>query len=200
MQLWAGTRYPFGATYDGVGTNFAVFSEVAEQVEVCLFDDDGAETRVTLPEVDGFVWHGYLPGIGPGQRYGFRVHGRYDPKAGLRCNPHKLLMDPYAKAVEGDIDWDPSLFGYVLGDPERMSEADSAPHLPKCVVANPYFEWGDDRPPRHPYHETLIYEAHVRGLTSPTRTCRRSCAAPTPASRTRRSSSTCRSSASPRSS
>jgi len=165
MQLWAGTRYPFGATYDGVGTNFAIYSEVAERVEVCLFDADGAETGVALPEVDGFVWHGYLPGIGPGQRYGFRVHGPYDPKAGLRCNPHKLLLDPYAKAVEGDIDWDESLFGYVLGDPDRMSERDSAPHLPKCVVANPYFEWGDDRPPRRPYHETLIYEAHVRGLT-----------------------------------
>ncbi len=165
MQLWAGTRYPFGATYDGVGTNFAIFSEVADSVEVCLFDADGTETRVALPEVDGFVWHGYLPGIGPGQRYGFRVHGPYDPKAGLRCNPNKLLLDPYARAVDGDIDWDPSLFGYVLGDPDRMSETDSAPHLPKCVVANPYFEWGDDRPPRHPYHETLIYEAHVRGLT-----------------------------------
>jgi glycogen operon protein len=134
-------------------------------VELCLFDADNVETRVILPEVDGFVWHGYLPGVGPGQRYGFRVHGPYDPKAGLRCNPHKLLLDPYAKAVESDIDWDESLFGYVLGDPDRMSEADSAQHLPKCVVANPYFEWGDDRPPRHPYHETVIYEAHVRGLT-----------------------------------
>jgi glycogen operon protein len=138
---------------------------VADKVEVCLFDANGTETRVTLPEVDGFVWHGYLPGIGPGQRYGFRVYGPYNPKSGLRCNPNKLLMDPYAKAVEGDIDWDESLFGYELGNPGTMSETDSAPHLPKSVVANPYFEWGDDRPPRHPYHETLIYEAHVRGLT-----------------------------------
>jgi isoamylase len=165
MQVWAGTRYPFGATYDGIGTNFAVFSEAADAVELCLFDDMGTETRVRLPEVDGFVWHGYLPGIRPGQRYGYRVHGPYEPRAGLRCNPHKLLLDPYAKAIEGDIDWDESLFGYQLGDPDRMSEKDSAGHMPKSVIANPYFEWGDDRHPRHLYHETLIYEAHVRGLT-----------------------------------
>jgi glycogen operon protein len=164
-QVWAGARYPFGATYDGIGTNFAVFSEAAEAVEVCLFEPDGTETRVRLPEVDGFVWHGYLPGVGPGQRYGLRVHGPYDPRAGMRCNPHKLLLDPYAKAIDGDIDWDDSLFGYQLSSPEKMSRTDSAPHMPKCIVANPYFEWGDDRSPKRPYHETFIYEGHVRGLT-----------------------------------
>ena len=115
--VWPGKAYPLGATYDGAGTNFALFSEVAEQVELCLFDDAGAETRFTLPEVDGFVWHGYLPGVGPGQRYGYRVHGPYDPAAGLRCNPAKLLLDPYAKAIDGQCDWDQSLFGYDFGDP-----------------------------------------------------------------------------------
>jgi isoamylase len=164
-QIWAGSRYPLGATYDGIGTNFAVYSEVAESVEVCLFSASGEETRIRLPEVDGFVWHGYLPGIGPGQRYGLRVRGPYEPNAGLRCNPNKLLMDPYAKAIDGDIDWDESLFSYKLAAPEKMSDADSAAHLPKCVIANPFFEWGDDRSPRRPYNETVIYEGHVRGLT-----------------------------------
>jgi glycogen operon protein len=164
-QVWAGSRYPLGATYDGIGTNFAVYSEIAESVEVCLFGSGGEETRVKLPEVDGFVWHGYLPGIGPGQRYGLRVRGPYEPKAGLRCNHNKLLLDPYAKAIEGDIQWDGSLFSYEFGHPDKMSHADSAPHLPKCVIANPFFEWGDDRAPRRPYNETVIYEGHVRGLT-----------------------------------
>ncbi|BCJ33585.1 glycogen operon protein GlgX homolog [Actinocatenispora thailandica] len=165
MQVWPGTAYPLGASYDGVGTNFALFSEVAESVEVCLFDSDGTEQRVRLPESDGFVWHGYLPGISPGQRYGFRVHGPYEPRRGLRCNPNKLLLDPYAKAVEGEIDWDASLFAYRLDDPGRRSDADSAAHMPKSVVVNPYFDWADDRAPRRPYHETVIYEAHVRGMT-----------------------------------
>lgn len=165
MQVWAGSRYPLGANFNGVGTNFAVFSEVAEAVEVCLFDADGVEKRFELPEVDGFVWHGYLPGVGPGQRYGMRVHGPYNPPAGMRCNPNKLLLDPYAKAIDGDIDWDPSLFSYQLGAPDKVSDSDSAAHLPKCVVTSPYFEWGDDRTPKYPYHESLIYEAHVRGLT-----------------------------------
>ena len=165
MQVWPGAAYPLGASYDGVGTNFALFSEVAEAVEVCLFDSDGTERRVTLPESDGFVWHGYLPGISPGQRYGYRVHGPYDPRRGLRCNPNKLLLDPYAKAVEGEIDWDASLFAYRLDDPGRRSDDDSAAHMPKSVVVNPYFDWADDRAPRRPYHETVIYEAHVRGMT-----------------------------------
>jgi isoamylase len=165
MQVWPGNAYPLGASYDGVGANFAIFSEVAERVEVCLFDDGGAETRVTLPEVDGFVWHGYLPGVTPGQRYGFRVHGPYEPRRGLRCNPNKLLLDPYAKALDGEIDWDASLFAYQLDDPGKRSDADSAAHMPKSVVVNPYFDWADDRSPKRPYHETVIYEAHVRGLT-----------------------------------
>jgi isoamylase len=163
-QVWPGTAYPLGATFDGTGTNFAIFSEVAERVELCLFDDDGTETRIRLPEMDGYVWHAFLPGIQPGQRYGYRVHGPYDPFQGLRCNPNKLLLDPYAKAIDGQIDWDPSVFGYDFESKERNDE-DSAAHMPKSVVVNPYFDWGVDRPPRTPYHKTVIYEAHVKGLT-----------------------------------
>jgi isoamylase len=163
--IWPGSSYPLGATYDGVGTNFALFSEVAERVDLCLFDEDGAETAIGLHEVDGFVWHGYLPGIGPGQRYGYRVHGRYDPAAGQRCNPAKLLLDPYAKAVEGSVRWDPAVFAYPFGHPDQRNDADSAPYVPRSVVVNPFFSWDNDRHPRIPYHETVIYEAHVRGLT-----------------------------------
>ncbi len=163
--VWPGDSYPLGATYDGAGTNFGLFSEVAQRVELCLFDDDGTENRVDLHEVDGFVWHGYLPGVGPGQRYGYRVHGPYDPAAGHRCNPHKLLLDPYAKAIEGHVDWGQAVFSYPFGHPDRRNNADSAPHVPRSVVINPYFEWNRERPPRTPYHETVIYEAHVRGLT-----------------------------------
>ncbi|MEV0940817.1 glycogen debranching protein GlgX [Micromonospora wenchangensis] len=168
MQVWPGERYPLGATYDGMGTNFAIFSEVAEKIELCLFDewDTGAERRVELREVDAYVWHAYIPGIEPGQRYGYRVHGPYDPANGVRCNPHKLLLDPYAKAVDGEVTWDPAVYDYELGgDPDRMSQTDSAPFMPKSVVVNPYFDWGNDRPPRTPYHHSVIYEAHVRGLT-----------------------------------
>jgi isoamylase len=170
MRIWPGAPYPLGATWDGWGTNFTLFSEVAERVELCLFSDadDGAElteTRVDLTEVDGFVWHGYLPGIAPGQRYGYRVHGPYDPARGLRCDGSKLLLDPYGKAVEGDISWDDSLFDYQFANPRRRNTADSAPRMPKNVVINPFFDWGNDRAPHIPYHETIIYEAHVRGLT-----------------------------------
>ncbi|KAB8184939.1 glycogen debranching protein GlgX [Microbispora catharanthi] len=164
-EVWPGEPYPLGATWDGVGTNFSVFSEAAERVELCLYDDRGGETRVDLPEVDGFVWHGYVPGIMPGQRYGFRVHGPYRPDHGHRCNPSKLLLDPYAKAIEGSVRWNESLFSYHFADPARLNTEDSAPYMPKNVVVNPFFEWGNDRPPRTPYHETVIYEAHVRGLT-----------------------------------
>ena len=164
-EVWPGEPYPLGASWDGVGTNFSLFSEVAERVELCLFDDDGTETRVELTEVDAFVWHGYLPGVMPGQRYGYRVHGPYDPAAGHRCDPAKLLLDPYGKAVQGGVVWHPALFSYDLADPERRNTDDSAPYMPKSVVINPFFDWGDDRPPRTPYHETVIYEAHVRGLT-----------------------------------
>jgi glycogen operon protein len=163
-QVWPGTAYPLGATYDGTGTNFAIFSEVAEKVELCLFDADGTEERIQLPEMDAFVWHAFLPGVQPGQRYGFRVHGPYDPDQGQRCNPNKLLMDPYAKAVDGGIDWDPSLFGYDFETKERNDD-DSAAHMPKSVVINPFFDWGNDRLPRIPYHKSVIYEAHVKGLT-----------------------------------
>ena len=165
MHTWPGAAYPLGATWDGWGTNFALFSEVAERVELCLFDEAGAESRVELTEVDGFVWHAYLPAIGPGQRYGYRVHGPYDPRRGARCAPSKLLLDPYGKAVEGDVAWNEALFDYQWTDPRRRNIANSAPFMPKNVVINPFFDWGNDRPPHIPYHETVIYEAHVRGLT-----------------------------------
>ncbi|SFJ81426.1 glycogen debranching protein GlgX [Amycolatopsis sacchari] len=165
MPPWPGTPYPLGATYDGVGTNFALFSEAATRVELCLVDEEGKEERITLPEVDGFVHHGYLLGVGPGQRYGYRVHGPYEPEKGLRCNPNKLLIDPYAKAISGAVDWDESLFGYPFGSPEERNDADSAGHVPLSTVVSPFFDWADDRPPRTPYNETVIYEAHVRGLT-----------------------------------
>jgi glycogen operon protein len=165
LEIWRGKAYPLGATYDGSGTNFALFSEVAERVELCLFDAEGAETRLTLPEVDGFVWHGFVPAVEPGQRYGYRVYGPYDPAAGHRCNPNKLLLDPYAKAIDGSFDWGQPLFGYTFGDPDSRNDDDSAAHMPKAVVINPYFDWGNDRPPGYEYADTVIYEAHVKGLT-----------------------------------
>lgn len=173
-EAWPGRAYPLGATFDGSGTNFALFSEVAEGVELCLFDPDPdapgghRETRIAVAEVDAFVWHCYLPAVRPGQRYGYRVHGPWDPARGLRCNPAKLLLDPYAKATAGDIDWDESLFGYHFGDPEDSdvrNDADSAAHMMHGVVINPFFDWEGDRRPEHAYNETLIYEAHVKGLT-----------------------------------
>ena len=122
MRPWPGSAYPLGASYDGAGTNFAIFSEIAERVELCLFADDETETRVALREVDGFVWHGYLPTVEPGQRYGYRIHGPYDPAKGLRCNPNKLLIDPYAKAVDGPVQWDEAVFGYPFGSPDERNE------------------------------------------------------------------------------
>jgi isoamylase len=165
MQVWPGHRYPLGATYDGTGTNFAIFSEVAEAVELCLFDPSGNERKVQLHEQDAFVWHAYLPGVEPGQRYGYRVYGPYDPSRGLRCNPHKLLLDPYARAVDADISWHPSLYAYDFDNPDEMSDLDSASHMAKGVVVNPYFDWGNDRRPDIPYHHSVIYETHVKGLT-----------------------------------
>jgi isoamylase len=165
MKIWPGNPYPLGATYDGGGTNFALFSEVAERVELCLFDDDDKETRVELPEREALVWHGYLPRIVPGQRYGYRVHGPYDPSKGLRCNPNKLLLDPYAKAIDGHNDWNEALFSYRFGHPESFNEADSEPYTMRSVVINPFFDWANDRPLRVPMHETVIYEAHVKGMT-----------------------------------
>jgi glycogen operon protein len=165
MQIWPGSAYPLGATYDGSGTNFALFSEVAERVELCLFDADGTEVRLDLPEMDGFVWHAFLPGAEPGQRYGYRVHGPYDPSRGHRCNPSKLLLDPYAKAIDGKFHWGQALFSYNFGDPQSPNIEDSAAAMPKSVVINPYFDWGTDRPPKRQYAESVIYEAHVKGFT-----------------------------------
>jgi isoamylase len=164
FTVWPGQSYPLGATYDGVGTNFALFSEVADRVELCLFDD-GVETRVTLPEVTAYVHHGYLPGIGPGQHYGFRVHGPWAPREGHRCNPAKLLLDPYAKAVEGTLQWSPSVYGHRVDDPDAIDHTDSASAVPRSVVVNPYFDWGTDHAPGTPLHKTVLYETHVRGLT-----------------------------------
>ncbi|HEX5142485.1 MAG TPA: glycogen debranching protein GlgX [Mycobacterium sp.] len=169
IEVWPGKAYPLGATYDGSGTNFAVFSEVAERIELCLFDSDAngglTETRITLPEVDGFVWHCFLPGIESGQRYGYRVHGPDDPGNGLRCNPAKLLLDPYSKAIDGNFEWNQSLFGYNFGDPDSRNDDDSAASMPKSVVINPFFDWGVDRPPSREYADSIVYEAHVKGLT-----------------------------------
>ncbi|MEU5023945.1 glycogen debranching protein GlgX [Streptomyces milbemycinicus] len=165
MQVWPGQAYPLGATYDGAGTNFAVFSEAAVRIELCLLHDDGSETAVELRETDAFVRHAYLPGVMPGQRYGFRAHGPYQPERGLRCNSAKLLLDPYAKALSGQINWGEEVYGYHFNRPEKRNDLDSAPHTMASVVVNPYFDWGDDRPPRTDYHRTVIYEAHVKGLT-----------------------------------
>ncbi len=172
METWPGTAYPLGATFDGSGTNFALFSEVADRVVLCLFDDDPdspdgplLETCVELHEVDAHVWHCYLPTIQPGQRYGYRVHGPWDPEQGLRCNPNKLLLDPYAKATWREIDWDPSLFAYTFGEEDSRNDDDSAPHMTLGVVINPFFDWEGDRRPRIDYNDTVVYEAHVKGLT-----------------------------------
>ena len=167
MKVWPGNAYPLGATFDGSGTNFSLFSEIADRVELCLFDGDGIETRVDLPEVIGYCWHGYLPDVGPGQRYGFRVHGPWDPANGHRCNPAKLLLDPYARVITGQLRWDEAVFPYRFDDgPEAMSDSDSAPFMPKCVVAEAQFDWEGDRPLQRPWHETIIYETHVKGLTA----------------------------------
>ncbi|MFC9762299.1 glycogen debranching protein GlgX [Rhodococcus jostii] len=208
IPVWPGSAYPLGATYDGAGTNFSLFSEVAEAVDLCLIAKDGTETRIRLDEVDGYVWHAYLPTVVPGQRYGYRIHGPWDPSAGHRCDPSKLLLDPYGKAFDGEFDGDRSLFSYDIDAPaesesapdesedaalivdtdddiEAEDEADaelaaepedtSAPGLPghdslghtmTTVVINPFFDWAADRAPKHPYHDTVIYEAHVKGMTA----------------------------------
>ncbi|APY89599.1 glycogen debranching enzyme GlgX [Streptomyces alfalfae] len=162
MRTWTGRPFPLGATYDGEGTNFALFSEAADRVDLILIDEDGVHRPVTLTEVDGFIWHGYLPGIGPGQRYGYRVHGPWDPAAGHRCNPAKLLLDPYARAFEGQIDNHPSLYELAGDGPDP---ADSAAHTLLSVVTDDAFDWEGDVPPRRRYADSVIYEAHVRGLT-----------------------------------
>ena len=166
MQVWPGKPYPLGATYDGTGTNFSVFSEVAERVELCLFDDHERETRFDLPESTALCWHGYLPNVRPGQRYGFRVHGKWEPDNGHWCNPAKVLLDPYAKAVDGLWDWSEAVFPYHFAAPENSkNELDSAPFVAKSVVVNPFFDWGNDRQPNTPWHRTVVYETHVKGFS-----------------------------------
>ena len=168
MNLWPGTPAPLGATWDGAGVNFALFSEHADGVELCLFDDENGQTLVPLTESTGWVWHACVPGIGPGQRYGFRVHGPEEPRRGHRFNPAKLVFDPLARAIDGDVHWGEEVFGYKVGAPESdltISESDSAPYVPKAVVIDDSFYWEDDTPPNTPWHETVIYEAHVRGFT-----------------------------------
>jgi glycogen operon protein len=172
--VWPGNAYPLGASYDGAGTNFSLFSEIAQKVELCLIDEKGDESRIRLDEVDGYVWHAYLPGITPGQHYGFRVHGPFDPAAGHRCDPSKLLLDPYGKAFDGDFTFGQALYSYdqnVVGkdgdgtDTGTPPMVDSLGHTMTSVVINPFFDWAFDRAPLTPYHETVIYEAHVKGMT-----------------------------------
>ncbi|WP_205877867.1 glycogen debranching protein GlgX [Mycobacterium camsae] len=172
VTVWPGAPFPLGATYDGAGTNFSLFSEVADKVELCLIERDGSETRINLDEVDGYIWHCYLPTVTPGQRYGFRVHGPFDPAAGHRCDPSKLLLDPYGKSFVGDFDFTQALFSYDLAvaaeDPSETGTppmVDSLGHTMTSVVINPFFDWASDRAPCTPYHETIIYEAHVKGMT-----------------------------------
>lgn len=162
VKVWPGTPYPLGAVFDGSGTNFSIFSETATAVDLCLFDEQGNETVIPLPETTAFCWHGYLPGIEPGQRYGYRVHGPWEPNHGHRCNANKLLLDPYAKAIEGQVEWNDSLFPYDLKQgPNVISTADSGPYMPKSVVFQPHFDWSGDRRLQTPWHETVIYEVHV---------------------------------------
>jgi glycogen operon protein len=171
MNVWPGHPYPLGATWDGEGVNFALFSENATGVELCLFDAGEGNEQVAclpMPEQTDQVWHAYLPEVRPGQRYGYRAHGPYDPKSGHRFNPSKLLLDPYAKAIDGIIRWSDVLFGYQVGHPDgdlSRDERDSAPAMPKSVVVDPGFDWEGDRAPRLPWHETIIYEVHVKALT-----------------------------------
>ena len=168
VALWPGNVYPLGSAWDGKGTNFALYSENATGVELCLFDRDDKETRLSLTEVSNFVWHGYVPGIGPGQRYGYRVHGPYAPDEGHRFNPNKLLIDPYAKAIDSEVGTGPELFSYSWDAPEgdlSFSDLDDAHLVPKSVVIDESFDWGDDKLLRTPWHETVIYETHVKGFT-----------------------------------
>ena len=166
IETWPGRPYPLGAAYDGGGTNFSLFSDVAVGVELCLFDDDGSEERVVLEEIDASCWHAYLPSVIPGQRYGYRVRGPWAPEAGHRCNPAKLLIDPYAKAIEGQVSWNPACFPYTFGDENSRNDDDSAAYVPRSVVHNPYFDWGNDRPPDVQLNESVIYEMHVKGFTA----------------------------------
>src|SRR6056297_2334007 len=169
-RVWPGEPYPLGATWDGSGVNFALFSANAEKVELCLFNDSGTRelSRVTLHEYTNQIWHGYLPDIRAGQLYGYRVYGPYEPEKGHRFNHHKLLLDPYAKALHGTFKWSDAHFGYTIGDERAdlsFDTRDSAQGMPKCSVVDTAFTWGRDRAPAHQWHQTLIYEMHVRGFT-----------------------------------
>jgi glycogen operon protein len=171
MRVWPGQPYPLGATWTGLGVNFAIFSAHATRVELCLFDSPDASAPsacVPLPEHTDMVWHGYLPDIRPGQLYGYRVHGPYDPQAGHRFNAHKVVMDPYAKSVGRPVRWDDAMFGYRIGDEQgdlALDTRDNAPFAPLAAVIDPAFTWGDDRAPRTPWHKTVIYEMHVKGFS-----------------------------------
>ena len=166
MQIWPGQPFPLGATYDGNGTNFSLFSEIATKVELCLFDENGKQTCVPLPEVTALCWHGYVPGIQAGQRYGYRVHGPWAPEHGQRCNPNKLLLDPYAKAIEGEWTWNEAMFPYHFDNPDdSKNDLDSAPFVPKSIVIDDHFDWEGDAPPKTPWHKTIVYETHVKGFT-----------------------------------
>jgi isoamylase len=170
MEVWPGSPFPLGAAWDGEGTNFAIFSEHAEKVELCLFDDQDHETCVELTEVTAFIWHCYLPGVHAGQRYGYRIHGPYDPASGRRFNPAKLLLDPYAKSIDGPIRFGKAnVLPYTpQGGPDddlHADDADDAAAIPKCVVIDPRFDWEDDRPPNTPLADSVIYETHVKGFT-----------------------------------
>src|SRR4051794_11523223 len=170
MRVWPGSPYPLGATWDGVGVNFALFSEHATRVELYLFDSRSAESEsvtIELTEQTDMVWHGYLPDVRPGQLYGYRVHGPYEPDRGHRFNAHKILMDPYARVVGRTVHWDESLFGFRAGEADdSFDDRDSGAHAPLAAVVDPSFTWGVDRPLRTPWHETLIYELHVKGYTA----------------------------------
>ncbi len=170
LRVWPGQPYPLGATWDGRGVNFALFSENATGVELCLYDHDGADetARIPIRERTDQIWHCYLPDLRPGQLYGYRVHGPYDPPRGQRFNPAQLLIDPYAKAISGTIDWNNALFAYKVGSPRgdlEINTTNSAGGVPKSVVIDPAFTWGEDRPPRVPWNRTVIYECHVKGMT-----------------------------------
>jgi isoamylase len=165
IELWPGRPYPLGATPGPGGTNFAVSSSIATGITLCLFDAEGAERQFPMQEQDAGVWHGFAPGVGSGQRYGYRVAGPYDPGHGLRCNPSKLLVDPYARAIVGEVDWVDAVFGYTPGTPDQPSDVDSAPHVPRGLVVSDAFDWGSDAPPAIPYSDTIIYETHVKGFT-----------------------------------
>src|ERR1700709_41332 len=170
-RLREGLPHPRGATWDGKGVNFSLFSANATKVEVCLFDSSGQKEleRIELPEYTDQIFHGWLPDMGPGQVYGFRVHGPYEPLAGHRFNPNKLLLDPYARAHTGRLNWDPACFGYTIGSPDAdlsFDERDSAPFVPKCVVVDPNFDWrGQPRSRGIPWDQTIVYEMHVKGFT-----------------------------------